>query len=143
MKAVVEQEDNGVGKKSLRIFPEQNRLRWSSFPGSHGGRGFITSWQNGIKWMNIIKITSHCRQPKLSEPSLYFEQAQVYSAEGCSGEASLTEGYEMAELAQEQIVNEAIEQGILQAAEKQAVEVIEKFMEQLGYEASVEFAEQG
>ncbi len=49
------------------------------------------------------------------------------------------EGFALAEVAKDQISQEAIEQGILSAAEKNAEKSLKGFFEQLGYNVTIEF----
>lgn len=87
--------------------------------------------------------TLHLILPKaeiIQKPTLYFDQAQIFSSEGLfRSEASIDEGYAFAELAQDQIVAEATEQGLLTSAEEQATKVIETFMNRMGYKATIEY----
>lgn len=146
MKAVVEQEDNELfGKKIDKNLPGTKRKVLVIIPGEVlAGVDLSNVTKNDIK-INEEKRTIQLSLPKaeiLQKPTLYFDEVQIFSSEGLfRGEASIDEGYTIAELAQDQIVNEAIAQGVLTSAEEQATTLIKKFINQLNYDVTIEFKE--
>ncbi|WAA12224.1 DUF4230 domain-containing protein [Fervidibacillus halotolerans] len=144
MKAVVEQEDNELfGRKIDANIPGTKRKTLLIIPGEVTAGVDLSKVQEDDVQIdeerNIIQLTL----PKaeiIQQPSLDFSKAQVYSSEGLfRGKADIEEGYEMAELAREQVLQEAIEQGLLQSAEEQAERVIGTFFRQFGYETKIQF----
>lgn len=146
MKAAVEQEDNELfGKKIDKNLPGTKRKVLVIIPGEVlAGVDLSNVTKNDIK-INKEKRTIQLSLPKaeiLQQPTLYFDEVQIFSSEGLfRGEASIEEGYAIAELAQDQIVNEAIAQGVLTSAEEQATTLIKKFINQLNYDVTIEFKE--
>nr|WP_252189387.1 DUF4230 domain-containing protein [Rossellomorea vietnamensis] len=65
---------------------------------------------------------------------------KTFSVEGIfRNDVDWNEGFALAEVAKDQISQEAIEQGILPAAEKNAEKSLKGFFEQLGYDVTIEF----
>ncbi|MCU9613353.1 DUF4230 domain-containing protein [Caldibacillus lycopersici] len=147
MKAVVEQEDNALfGNKIDMNIPGTKRTTLVIIPGEViAGVDLSMLTEKDIS-VNEETKTIHLTLPSaeiLQQPSLYFDEAQIYSSEGLlRGEASIEEGYAIAELASNQIINEATEQGLLESAEQQAKVVLDKFMGTLGYKVTIEFQEE-
>lgn len=147
MKAVVEQEDNELfGKKIDANIPGTKRKILVIIPGEVVAGVDLSKVTDQNMKINEEKKIIHLTLPRaeiIQKPTLDFDQAQIYSSEGLfRGEASIDEGYDFADLAQKQIVKEAIEQGLLTSAEEQATRVIQTFLHQMGYKATVEFTDQ-
>ncbi|WAA09617.1 DUF4230 domain-containing protein [Fervidibacillus albus] len=145
MKAVVEQEDNELfGKKIDMNIPGTKRKTLLIIPGEVTAGVDLSKVQESDIQVDEEKKTITLNLPKaeiIQQPSLDFSEAQVYSSEGLfRGKADLEEGYAMAELAREQVLQEAIEQGLLESAEQQAKTVIETFFHRLGYDTTVQFS---
>lgn len=144
MKAVIEQEDNELfGKKIDVNLPGTKRKLLVIIPGEvTAGVDLAKINEEHIK-INEVKKEVRITLPKgeiLQEPTLFFDQIRIFSSEGLfRGEATISEGYEIANLAKEQIKTEAIEHGLLNNAENQAKEVVEQFFKTIGYKAIVEF----
>lgn len=144
MKAVVEQEDNELfGQKIDVNIPGTKRTTLVIVPGEVVAGVDLSKVNEADIKVNEQEKLIELTLPNaaiIQEPSLFFDEVQVYSSEGLfRGTADIDEGYEIAELAQKQIFDEAVEQGILTQAEQQATAMIEKFMDQLGYEVLIEF----
>jgi len=144
MKAVVEQEDNQLfGKKIDANLPGTKRKVLVIIPGEVIAGVDLSKVTKSDIEMNEDQKTIHLTLPRaeiIQKPTLYFDQAQIFSSEGLfRSKASIDEGYAFAELAQDQIVTEATEQGLLTSAEEQATKVIETFMEQMGYKVTIKY----
>lgn len=144
MKAVVEQEDNQLfGQKIDANLPGTKRKILIIIPGEVIAGVDLSKVTKSDLEINEDHKTIHLILPKaeiIQKPTLYFDQAQIFSSEGLfRSEASIDEGYAFAELAQDQIVAEATEQGLLTSAEEQAIKVIETFMNRMGYKVTIEY----
>jgi hypothetical protein len=75
----------------------------------------------------------------LQDPSIQMDKVQTYSEEGLfRGEVKWDEGFDLAAAAKEQITAEAIKLGLLEKAEESAVNVLQQFYANLGYQIQVE-----
>ncbi|MDF0725825.1 DUF4230 domain-containing protein [Cytobacillus sp. S13-E01] len=76
----------------------------------------------------------------LQDPAIQMDKVRTFSDEGLfRGEVKWTEGFNLAAQAQETIMEEAIELGLLQTAEKSAVKVLKEFFSNLGYSVNVSY----
>jgi Protein of unknown function (DUF4230) len=76
----------------------------------------------------------------LQDPSIDTEKIKTFSVEGIfRSDVDWNEGFALAEVAKDMISQEAIEQGLLQAAEKNAEKSLKGFFEQLGYKVTITY----
>ncbi len=89
------------------------------------------------------KITLHLPKVEiLGKPSLDLEKVKVFSSEGIfRSDATVKEGYEIANEAQQQMTEEAISEGILQKAQTNAEQSLKNMFGLVDYEVEVMFEE--
>lgn len=76
----------------------------------------------------------------VQEPSLQMDQVKAYSEEGLfRGQVDWQEGFELTAQAQQLSKDEAVEAGLLEAAEQKAETVFTNFYRNLGYSVDVKF----
>ncbi|RYI28957.1 DUF4230 domain-containing protein [Bacillus infantis] len=144
VKAVIEKEDNELfGRQIETDLPGTKRKLLLIVPGT------VTA---GVDLEQVgekdIKVSEEDKRievslPKasiLQEPSLDLEHVQTFSASGIfRDDVNWDEAYSLAAEAKELVEAEAIDQGILELAEKNAEKTISEFFGRLGYEASVSY----
>ena len=144
VKAVIEQEDNQLfGKEINADLPGTKRKLLMVVPGTVLAGVDL----QGIDEKDIVvdeeKKEIQLTLPRaeiLQEPSIDTDNIKTFSVEGIfRNDVDWNEGFALAEVAKDQISQEAIEQGILQAAEKNAEKSLKGFFEQLGYDVTIEF----
>ncbi|MDX8345456.1 DUF4230 domain-containing protein [Rossellomorea sp. YZS02] len=144
VKAVIEQEDNQLfGKEINANLPGTKRKLLMVVPGTVLAGVDL----QGIDEKDIVvddekkKITLTLpRAEILQEPSIDTDNIKTFSVEGIfRNDVDWNEGFALAEVAKDQISQEAIEQGILQAAEKNAEKSLKGFFEQIGYDVTIDF----
>jgi hypothetical protein len=144
VKAVIEQEDNKLFGKDINAdIPGTKRKILIVVPGSVlAGVDLQKVSENDIKVDEEAKEVT-MTLPKaeiLQDPSLDMENIKTFSVEGLfRSEVDWQEGFGLAEEAKEQIRREAVGQGILEAAEKNAEKSLKSFFEQIGYSIKVEY----
>lgn len=143
VKAVIEQEDNQLfGKEINADLPGTKRKLLMVVPGTVLAGVDL----QGIDEKDIVvdeeKKEIQLTLPRaeiLQEPSIDTDNIKTFSVEGIfRNDVDWNEGFALAEVAKDQISQEAIEQGILQAAEKNAEKSLKGFFEQLGYDVTIE-----
>lgn len=144
VKAVIEKEDNQFfGKEINTNIPGTQRKILFIVPGTVTAGVSLKDVQNkdvSIDEENKAIEMTLPRAEILQEPSLDFEQVQTYSVEGIFREdVNWEEAYELASEAKVLVEEEAIAQGLLVMAEKNAEKTIEEFFTQLGYEVTVRY----
>ncbi|MGR3766200.1 DUF4230 domain-containing protein [Rossellomorea sp. NS-SX7] len=144
VKAVIEQEDNQLfGKEISADLPGTKRKLLMVVPGSVlAGVDLQQIDKNDIvvdeEKREIQLILPHAEI--LQDPSIDTEQIKTFSVEGIfRSDVDWKEGFALAEVAKDLISQEAIEQGLLQAAEKNAEKSLTGFFEQLGYKVSITY----
>lgn len=144
VKAVIEQEDNQLfGKEINADLPGTKRKLLMVVPGTVLAGVDL----QGIDEKDIVvdeeKKEIQLTLPRaeiLQEPSIDTDNIKTFSVEGIfRNDVDWNEGFALAEVAKDQISQEAIEQGILSAAEKNAEKSLKGFFEQLGYDVTIEF----
>ncbi|WP_406686041.1 DUF4230 domain-containing protein [Rossellomorea vietnamensis] len=144
VKAVIEQEDNQLfGKEINADLPGTKRKLLMVVPGTVLAGVDL----QGIDEKDIVvdeeKKEIQLTLPRaeiLQEPSIDTDNIKTFSVEGIfRNDVDWNEGFALAEVAKDQISQEAVEQGILQAAEKNAEKSLKGFFEQLGYDVTIEF----
>ncbi|UTE77628.1 DUF4230 domain-containing protein [Rossellomorea sp. KS-H15a] len=144
VKAVIEQEDNQLfGKEINADLPSTKRKLLMVVPGTVLAGVDL----QGIDGKDIVvdeeKKEIQLTLPRaeiLQEPSIDTDNIKTFSVEGIfRNDVDWNEGFALAEVAKDQISQEAIEQGILSAAEKNAEKSLKGFFEQLGYDVTIEF----
>ncbi|MBW3114253.1 DUF4230 domain-containing protein [Bacillus sp. MCCB 382] len=144
VKAVIEQEDNQLfGKEINADLPGTKRKLLMVVPGTVLAGVDL----QGIDEKDIVvddekkKITLTLPHAEiLQEPSIDTDNIKTFSVEGIfRNDVDWNEGFALAEVAKDQISQEAIEQGILQAAEKNAEKSLKGFFEQIGYDVTIDF----
>ncbi|MGD6966501.1 DUF4230 domain-containing protein [Rossellomorea vietnamensis] len=143
-KAVIEQEDNKIfGKEISADVPGTKRKLLLVVPGTVlAGVDLKKISENDIlideegKEMTIELP----RAEILQSPSLDTENIKTFSVEGIfRSEVDWEEGFGLAQAAKELIQQEAIDQGLLQTAEKNAEKSLKEFFGQLGYKVTIEY----
>ncbi|WP_420720418.1 DUF4230 domain-containing protein [Rossellomorea vietnamensis] len=144
VKAVIEQEDNQLfGKEINADLPGTKRKLLMVVPGTVLAGVDL----QGIDEKDIVvdeeKKEIQLTLPRaeiLQEPSIDTDNIKTFSVEGIfRNDVDWNEGFALAEVAKDQISQEAIDQGILSAAEKNAEKSLKGFFEQLGYDVTIEF----
>lgn len=144
VKAVIEKEDNQLfGKEIQTNIPGTKRKVLLIVPGT------VTA---GVDFQKVGKkdIDINQEQKKITitlpkatmiqEPSLDLKNAQTFSVEGIfRKDVNWDEAYKLADEAKDQIEQEAITQGILQIAEKNAEKTLKGFTKQLGYTMEINY----
>lgn len=143
-KAVIEQEDNKIfGKEISADVPGTKRKLLLVVPGTVlAGVDLKKVSENDIlvdeegKEMTIELP----RAEILQSPSLDTENIKTFSVEGIfRSDVDWEEGFGLAQAAKELIQQEAIDQGLLQTAEKNAEKSLKEFFGQLGYKVTIEY----
>ncbi|MGF2618294.1 DUF4230 domain-containing protein [Rossellomorea aquimaris] len=143
-KAVIEQEDNKIfGKEISADVPGTKRKLLLVVPGTVlAGVDLKKVSENDIlideegKEMTIELP----RAEILQSPSLDTENIKTFSVEGIfRSDVDWEEGFGLAQAAKELIQQEAIDQGLLQTAEKNAEKSLREFFGQLGYKVTIEY----
>lgn len=146
VKAVIEKEDNQFfGKEINANFPGTKRKLLLVVPGTvTAGVDLQNIDENRVK-INEEEKTLEITLPHaaiIQEPSLDFEQVQAFSVEGIfREEVDWEEAYELAAEAKTLVQEEAITQGLLEMAEKNAEKMLKEFFTQIGYEVSIHYEE--
>jgi Protein of unknown function (DUF4230) len=144
VKAVIEQEDNQLfGKDISADIPGTKRKLLMVVPGSVlAGVDLQQIDKNDIvvdEEKKEIQLTLP-RAEILQDPSIDTEKIKTFSVEGIfRSDVDWNEGFALAEVAKDLISQEAIEQGLLQAAEKNAEKSLKGFFEQLGYKVTITY----
>lgn len=88
---------------------------------------------------NKIMITLP-RANLLQDPTIVMDEVIAFSDTGLfRGEVKWEEGFDLAAEAQKKAEEEAIEIGLLESAEENAIKVLEEFFASLGYDVQVDF----
>ncbi|MEW8986352.1 MAG: DUF4230 domain-containing protein, partial [Bacillus sp. (in: firmicutes)] len=146
VKAVIEKEDNQLfGKDISTNLPGTKRKFLLIIPGT------VTA---GVDLAGITETNLHVKEEEkiieiklpqasiIQEPTLDFDQAQVFSVEGIfRDEVNWNEAYELAEEAKGLVKEEAISQGLIQVAEQNAEKTLTEFFSALGYRAVITYEE--
>jgi Protein of unknown function (DUF4230) len=144
VKAVIEQEDNQIfGKEISADLPGTKRELLLVVPGKVlAGVDLQLVDKNDIvvdEEKKEIQLTLP-RAEILQEPSLDTDKIKTFSVEGIfRDEVDWKEGFAFAEVAKDMISKEAVDQGLLQAAEKNAEKSLKGFFEQLGYKVTITY----
>jgi Protein of unknown function (DUF4230) len=144
VKAVIEQEDNQLfGKEINADLPGTKRKLLMVVPGTVLAGVDLQGIDEKDIVVNEEKKEIQLTLPGaeiLQEPSIDTDNIKTFSVEGIfRNDVDWNEGFALAEVAKDQISQEAIEQGILQAAEKNAEKSLKGFFEQLGYDVKIDF----
>jgi hypothetical protein len=146
VKAVIEQEDNQLfGKDISADLPGTKRKLLMVVPGTVlAGVDLQQIDKNDIvvdEEKKEIQLTLP-RAAILQDPSIDTENIKTFSVEGIfRNDVDWNEGFALADVAKDLISQEAIEQGLLQAAEKNAEKSLKGFFEQLGYKVIITYQE--
>lgn len=144
VKAVIEKEDNQLfGKEINKNLPGTKRKFLLIIPGTVTAgvdlAGITDSHLQVNEADKTIKITLPAAEV-IQEPTLNFDQAQVYSVEGIfRDEVNWNEAYELAEEAKGIVKEEAISQGLIEIAEQNAERTLTEFFSALGYKAVITY----
>ncbi len=144
VKAVIEQEDNQLfGKEINTDLPGTKRKLLMIVPGTVlAGVDLQQIGRDDIEVDEVKKeiLLTLPRAKILQEPSIDTDHIKTFSVEGIfRNDVDWNEGFALAEVAKDQISQEATQQGILQAAEKNAEKSLKGFFEQLGYSTTIQF----
>lgn len=144
VKAVIEKEDNEIfGKKIDMNVPGTKRKLLIIIPANVTAGVNLESLKEKDLKINEKSKTIELVLPKaeiIQEPTLEFNKVKMFSVEGVfRGEVNWEEAYQLADEAKEQVKKEAIQQGLLQTAEKNAKRTLTEFYQQLGYHVTIQF----
>lgn len=146
VKAVIEKEDNQLfGKEISTNLPGTKRKFLLIIPGTVTAGVDLTGITESNLHVSEEEKTIEIKLPQASiiqEPTLDFDQAQVYSVEGIfRDEVNWNEAYELAEEAKGLVKEEALSQGLIEVAEKNAEKTLTEFFSALGYRAVITYDE--
>ncbi|MFC0475902.1 DUF4230 domain-containing protein [Robertmurraya beringensis] len=146
VKAVIEKEDNQLfGKDISTNLPGTKRKFLLIIPGTVTAGVDLTGITESNLHVNEEEKIIEIKLPKASiiqEPTLDFDQAQVFSVEGIfRDEVNWNEAYELAEEAKGLVKEEAISQGLIQVAEQNAEKTFTEFFSALGYRTVITYEE--
>lgn len=144
IKTVVSREDNKIlGKEISFDFPGSKRTLFLVVNGDvTAGINFdgVTKKDITIDTTNKIIHITLPHATFIQEPSLDLENIQTFSDEGLfRSEVNWEEGFEQAEIAEQNIKEEAIEIGLLTTAEDNAILTLNNFFKNLGYTVNITF----
>ncbi|KAA0565986.1 DUF4230 domain-containing protein [Bacillus sp. CH30_1T] len=144
VKAVIEQEDNQLFGKDINTdIPGTKRKLLMVVPGTVLAGVDLQGIDEGDIVVDEEKKEIQLALPRaeiLQDPSIDTENIKTFSVEGIfRNDVDWNEGFALAEVAKDQISQEAVEQGLLQAAEKNAEKSLKGFFEQLGYDVTIQF----
>lgn len=144
VKAVIEKEDNQIfGKEINTNFPGTKRKLLLVVPGTVTAGVDLQNVDEDHLKLNEEDKTLAITLPRatiIQEPSLQFEQVQAFSVEGIFREdVNWEEAYELAAEAKTLVKEEAIAQGLLEMAEKNAESTLKEFFSQLGYAVTIHY----
>ena len=144
VKAVIEKEDNQLfGKDISTNLPGTKRKFLLIIPGTVTAGVDLTGITESNLHVNEEEKIIEIKLPKASiiqEPTLDFDQAQVFSVEGIfRNEVNWNEAYELAEEAKGLVKEEAISQGLIQVAEQNAEKTFTEFFSALGYRTVITY----
>ncbi|WP_040203465.1 DUF4230 domain-containing protein [Neobacillus jeddahensis] len=144
MKTIISKEDNKLFGKTISFnFPGSKRTLFLVVPGDvTAGVDVKDVKQKDVSVdadEKIISITlPHATIGQ--DPSLDFDNIQTFSTEGLfRSDADWDEGFELADLAKQNIKDEAIDSGLLKTAEENAALALKDFFKNLGYTVNVTF----
>lgn len=145
-KVIIERQDNEIFGQSIGIdLPGTKRQLLVVVPGSIK----VGIDLSAIQDKNVV-VDEDKKQIKLlipavqllGDPQIYFDKVEVFSYEGFfRAKADISEAYEIAEEAKRLIATEAVEQGVLEMAQQNAVKTLREMLSLTGYEVTVEFEE--
>lgn len=144
VKAVLQKEDNQLfGKPIDKNFPGTKRKVLFIVPSSVvAGIDLQTVNESDLK-INEEDKTLEISLPHakiLQDPVLYLDEIQTFSQEGLfRSEMDIDEGFVFAAEANEIVIQEAVDQGLLKVAEENAERTFTQFFSQLGYKVKVQF----
>ncbi len=146
VKAVIEKEDNQLfGKDISTNLPGTKRKFLLIIPGTVTAGVDLTGITESNLHVNEEEKIIEIKLPQASiiqEPTLDFDQAQVFSVEGIfRDEVNWNEAYELAEEAKGLVKEEAISQGLIQVAEQNAKKTLTEFFSALGYQTVITYEE--
>lgn len=144
VKAVIEKEDNQLfGKEISTNIPGTKRKLLLIVPGTVTAGVDLQGIEEKDVIVNEEEKTIQVTLPHahiIQEPSLDFDQIKTFSVEGIfRQDVDWNEGYELADEATMLVKEEAIAQGLLEMAEKNAEKTFKEFFIHLGYDVNVEF----
>ncbi len=144
VKAVIEKEDNQLfGKDISTNLPGTKRKFLLIIPGTVTAGVDLTGITESNLHVNEEEKIIEIKLPQASiiqEPTLDFDQAQVFSVEGIfRNEVNWNEAYELAEEAKGLVKEEAISQGLIQVAEQNAEKTFTEFFSALGYRTVITY----
>ncbi|MDT9026683.1 MULTISPECIES: DUF4230 domain-containing protein [Rossellomorea] len=144
IKAVIEQEDNQLFGKDINTdIPGTKRKLLMVVPGAVLAGVDLQGIDEDDIVVDEEKKEIQLTLPRaeiLQDPSIDTENIKTFSVEGIfRNDVDWNEGFALAEVAKDQISQEAVEQGLLQAAEKNAEKSLKGFFEQLGYDVTIQF----
>ncbi|MGE6754903.1 DUF4230 domain-containing protein [Rossellomorea sp. NPDC071047] len=144
IKAVIEQEDNQLFGKDINTdIPGTKRKLLMVVPGTVLAGVDLQGIDEDDIVVDEEKKEIQLTLPRaeiLQDPSIDTENIKTFSVEGIfRNDVDWNEGFALAEVAKDQISQEAVEQGLLQAAEKNAEKSLKGFFVQLGYDITIQF----
>lgn len=145
-KVIIEREDNEVFGKEIGLdLPGTKRKLLVVIPGSvRAGIDFSGLTENDIVLDEESK-TATLTLPQadfLGGPELFMDQVEIYSYEGIfRSDGDISEAFELADEAKKLMLKETRSQGVLELAEKNAVQSVKEMFQLVDYDVTVKFAE--
>lgn len=145
-KVIIDESDNELFGMSLGIdIPGTKREFLVIIPGSvKAGIDFGKIKEDDITIDEDAQtVTLTVPEPEfLGEPEIRFDEMEVFSHEGLFRDPpDIQKGYDLAGEAQEMMIEEATEQGVLNQAKENAVKTLKQLYSFSGYDVQVEFKE--
>lgn len=145
-KVIIDESDNELFGMSVGIdIPGTKREFLVIIPGSvKAGIDFGNIKEDDITIDEDTRtVTLSVPEPEfLGEPEIHFDEMKVFSHEGLFRDPpDIQKGYDLAGEAQEMMIEEATEQGVLTQARKNAEKTLKQMYSFSGYDVQVEFKE--
>lgn len=144
LKVVIEQEDNKLFGKDISLnLPGTKRELLLVVPATVLAGVNLSGVTSENLNINEEKKQLEITLPRatfIQDPAIQMNEVKTFSDEGLfRSEAKWAEGFDLAAEAQQQIIDEASEIGLLQTAEQSAEKVLKGFFSNLGYTVEITF----
>lgn len=144
IKVVIEQEDNKLFGKDISVnFPGTKRELLLVVPATVIAGVDLSAVTSEDIIVNEEQKELEITLPRatfIQDPAISMDEVKTFSDEGLfRSEAKWAEGFDLAAEAQQQILDEASEIGLLQSAEQSAEKVLKGFFSNIGYTVEITF----
>lgn len=145
-KVVIERENNKIFGQEINFdIPGTKQKLLVIIPGTVRSSVDLKQLSKSDVKINEDKKTIDITLPMAEiegEPSLDLDKVKIFSSEGLfRDEATIKDGFSLSKEAQNKMVEEATEQGLLERANKNAEQAIEDLYSLVNYKATVHFKE--